>query len=320
MSVTDCKKPVVYIVGPTASGKTGLSVWLAERFRGEILSGDSMQIYASMHIASAAPDRAEMRGVPHHLFEVIPPDVSYSVSRYLEQAGQVIDDMHRRGRLPFVVGGTGLYISSLAEHIDFGEDGDDGSCRRQLEMKAAEVGMEEMYRYLCEIDPESGEKISPNDGKRILRAIEVYQISGKTMSQRVRESRKSGPVYHNLMIGLSYRNRELLYDRINRRVDQMLDNGLLDEAKAAFERGGATAAQAIGHKEFFPYFRGEQTLDQAVERLKMQTRRYAKRQMTWFRRMEQVHWIMMDEDPAPVETAAQLIRTHLHESDWEDVL
>ncbi len=300
-------KPVIYIVGPTASGKTGLSIALAKRFGGEIISGDSMQIYKGMHIASAAPDEAEKDNVPHHLFEFLDASEDFSVAKYTELAGKVIDDIHKKSKLPFLVGGTGLYISSLSENLDFGIDNDDKSLRLKLEEQIASQGLETMYTYLKSIDPQSAEKISPNDKKRILRAIEVYKLSGVTMTQRIAQSKNKGAKYRNLFIGLTYNDRQLLYDRINKRVDIMVEKGLLDEARSAYGKIGGTAAQAIGHKELFPFFKGEMTLDEALEHLKMQTRRYAKRQMTWFRKNENINWIYMDEDVDPLLTAEKLI-------------
>ncbi len=305
-------QPVIYLVGPTASGKTGLSVALAKRFLGEIVSGDSMQIYRDMHIATAAPDLEEMNSVKHHLFEFLSPTESFSVSRFVDLAEKTIDDIHNRDRLPFVVGGTGLYISSLAEHVMFGEEPQDINLRQELYKKADTVGLPKLYEYLCKIDPKAAEKISPNDKKRILRAIEIFEISGQTKSERDYLSKQSGPIFNNFIIGLAYRDRELLYERINRRVDIMLERGLLSEAQKAYGRVEGTAAQAIGHKELFPYFAGEITLEEAVEHLKMQTRRYAKRQMTWFNKMENIHWIYMDEDNDPIKTASIWIEEFLN--------
>lgn len=305
------KKPVIYIVGPTASGKTSFSVELAEKFEGEIISGDSMQIYKGMHIASAAPDEIEKKGIPHHLFEFLEPSEKFSVSQYVKLADKVIGDIHSRGKIPFVVGGTGLYMSALSEHLDFGDDSPTDYIRKNLEKRAEEQGLDVLYRTLTEIDPEAAEKISPNDKKRILRAIEVYEISGKTKTQRDNDSKISGPVYDNLFIGLNYLNRETLYDRINRRVDIMLKNGLLDEARSALDKISGTAAQAIGHKELAPFLKGDMSLEDVTEHLKMQTRRYAKRQLTWFRKKEGINWIFMDEEKNPLDTAVNIINEFL---------
>ena len=305
------KNPVIYIVGPTASGKTSISVELAKKFGGEIISGDSMQIYKEMHIATAAPDESEKQGIPHHLFEFLEPSEKFSVSQYVKMADEVIKDIFSRGKIPFVVGGTGLYMSALSEHLDFGDDSPNEDIRKSLEKRAEEYGLETLYQTLTEIDPKAAEKISPNDKKRILRAIEVYEISGKTKTQRDKYSKISGPVYDNLFIGLTYVNRETLYNRINQRVDIMLENGILEEAGSALGKISGTAAQAIGHKEFAEYLYGNMSLEDAVEHLKMQTRRYAKRQLTWFRRNENINWIFMDEEENPLDTATCIINEFL---------
>lgn len=304
-------KPVIYIVGPTASGKTSFSIDIAKRFNGEIISGDSMQIYKGMHIASAAPDEVEKQGIPHHLFEFLNPDQKFSVCEYVKLANNKIAEIHSRNKLPLVVGGTGLYISALADNLDFECETQASKIREELELQIKENGLFELYEYLKIIDPESAEKISANDKKRIVRAIEIYKISGKTKTQVDEESRKSGAIYSNLFLGLNYLNREILYRRINDRVDIMLENGILDEAKNAFYNISGTASQAIGHKEFFEYFNGNMELNEAVEHLKMQTRRYAKRQLTWFRKNEKINWIYMDGEENPLDLANVLIENFL---------
>jgi len=304
-------KPVVYIVGPTASGKTSFSVELAKRFNGEIVSGDSMQIYKGMHIASAAPDEQEKQGIPHHLFEFLEPDEKFSVYEYVKIAQLVINDIHSRNKLPIVVGGTGLYISSLAENLTFDTEPSDMKIREELESKAINNGLQELYEYLKKIDPVSAQKISPNDKKRIIRAIEIYEISRKTKSECDYASKKNGVIYDNLYLGLTYADRELLYERINKRVDIMHKNGLIDEAKAAYGIVGGTAAQAIGHKELFEFFDGNMSLDDAIEHLKMQTRRYAKRQLTWFRKNKNINWIFMDKEEQPLNLAYEIINKFL---------
>lgn len=301
------KKPVVYIVGPTASGKTGLSIELAKAFQGEIVCGDSMQIYKGMPVATAAPTFDEKQGVPHRLFEFLSPDIPFSVSQYVDMAKEEISNIHKKNKLPFVVGGTGLYISSLADNIEFGAENNDGSLRKELAERAEKEGSDSLYYELERIDPISAGKISIKDAKRIMRALEVYYLSGETMSKRQENSRKAGTIYNNIFIGVNYKDREKLYERINRRVDIMLENGLLEEAKAAYKNCSATAAQAIGHKELFGYFSGEASLEEAVEHLKMQTRRYAKRQITWFSKNENIHWIYMDLEQDPVKTATEII-------------
>ena len=305
-------KPVIYIVGPTASGKTSLSVEIAKRFNGEIISGDSMQIYKGMHVASAAPDEAEKEGVPHHLFEFLNPDQKFSVCEYVKLANKKIAEIHAKNKLPIIVGGTGLYISALADNLDFEYETKASEMREELELQIKENGLLELYEYLKIIDPKSAEKISANDKKRIVRAVEIYKISGKTKTQVDEESRKSGAIYSNLFLGLNYLNREILYKRINDRVDIMLENGLVDEARNAFYNISGTASQAIGHKEFFEYFNGNMELSEAVERLKMQTRRYAKRQLTWFRKNEKINWLYMDTEDNPLNLSIALIEKFLN--------
>lgn len=305
------KKQVIYIVGPTASGKTAISIELAKRFNGEIISGDSMQIYKEMHIASAAPDESEKQGIKHHLFEFLNPTETFSVSEYVKHAKEVIDEIHSKDKLPIVVGGTGLYISSLAENLDFGSEEVDLHLRAELEKYVQENGLLSLYEYLKSIDPETAEKISENDKKRIIRAVEIYKTHGKTKTQMDKDSKKTGAIYDNLFIGLNYADRETLYSRINKRVDIMLENGLVAEAENAYKNISGTAAQAIGHKEFFEYFSGNMTLEDSVERLKMQTRRYAKRQLTWFRKNDLINWIFMDEDENPLEKASEIVKKFL---------
>lgn len=307
-------KPVVYIVGPTASGKTALSVEIAKQFHGEIICADSMQIYRNMPIATAAPTAAEKQGVPHHLFEFLDPAEPFNVSEYCKLAKKTIAEVTARGHLPILVGGTGLYIDAVFDNIDFGNSAENENIRRRLTEFSDQQGTEPLYQRLKQIDPVAAEKININDRKRIIRALEVFSVSGEKISDRVARSKQSGPLYHNLMIGTFYRDRQRLYDRIEKRVDLMLQNGLLAEAKAAYNAPyAATSAQAIGHKELFSVFSGEKTEAEAIEHLKQQTRRYAKRQMTWFSHKEHLKPIYMDEAANPVLTAAEYINEFLKE-------
>lgn len=306
------KKPVIYIVGPTASGKTSFSVEIAKRFDGEIISGDSMQIYKGMHIASAAPDEQEMQGIPHHLFEFLNPVDKFSVCEYVKLANETIAKIHAKKKLPIVVGGTGLYVSSLADNLAFDVETHTSDVRKEIELEIEKNGLQECYDFLKTIDPDAAEKISSNDKKRIVRAIEIYRTSGKTKTQIDIESKKDGTLYDNFFIGLNYFDREILYERINRRVNVMLENGLISEAENAYKNISGTASQAIGHKEFFEYFCGNMELDAAVERLKMQTRRYAKRQLTWFRKNENINWILMDKTENPLDLACNFIEEFLN--------
>lgn len=302
------KIPVIAIVGPTASGKTALGVGVAKELSGEVISADSMQIYNNMPIASAAPTAEETADVKHHLVGFADPNVKFSVAEFVKMASSAAEDIYSRGKVPIIVGGTGLYIDSLLNGITFNDE-DSTDIRLLLEKEAEEQGMDVLLERLRSVDAETAERLHKNDRKRIIRALEVYDLHGKTMTELNRESLQKGRRFDPLILGITYRDREKLYDRINRRVDIMLQNGVLDEARVAFEQGvGNTAVQAIGHKEFFPYFRGEITLEQAIDALKQATRRYAKRQLTWFRRNENTHWIYADETPDTVSKAIEIIK------------
>lgn len=308
------KIKTVFIVGPTASGKTGLGVSLAKKFSGEIVSADSMQIYKGIHIASAAPDKNEMRGIPHHLLEFLEPSDSYSVADYVKAARGVIADITKRGRLAFVVGGTGLYISSLADNTEYTEEETDYELRRSLESRFDEIGAEQMLMELAEFDPDTAARLHPNNRRRIIRAFEVYKTTGKTVTEQNALSHLGEEYIEPLLIGINYRDREKLYERINRRVDIMLESGLLEEAKTAVLQSGG-AVQAIGHKELSGFINGNCSLDEAVENLKRQTRRYAKRQLTWFNRDKRINWIYADETEDLFTEAARLTEDFLQRED-----
>ena len=307
--------PLVVIAGPTGSGKTALSVELARRFDGEVVSGDSMQIYKQMEIATAKPTLEEMRGVPHHLVGFLDCSKPYSVADYVKQASAVIEDIYGRGKLPFVVGGTGLYITSLVDHISFDEIVSDSSLRSQLLDRLNREGGQSLLDELRQFDPETAAALHPNNGNRIVRAIEVYRLTGITMSEHQRRSREKPSPYRLCMIGLTAKNRQVLYDRINRRVDEMMQKGLLEEARRILEIPGLkTAYQAIGYKELAGYFNGTCTLETALEKIKQESRRYAKRQLTWFRRDERIHWLYLDEQSPEqlVQSAERLIHHNLN--------
>lgn len=304
------KIKTVFTVGPTASGKTGLGISLAESFSGEIVSADSMQIYKGIHIASAAPEAQEMRGIPHHLLEFLEPNESFSVAEYVKAAREVIADIEKRGRLPIVVGGTGLYISSLADNTEYTEEETDYKLRQSLENRFDEIGAERMLSELAEFDPDTAARLHPNNRRRIIRAFEVYKTTGKTITQQNALSHSGKEYIEPLLIGINFRDREKLYERINLRVDIMLENGLLEEAKTALSRSGG-AVQAIGHKELSGFIKGECSLDEAVENLKRQTRRYAKRQLTWFNRDKRINWIYADETEDILKEAARLTEEFL---------
>ena len=296
--MTNNKKRVVCIVGPTASGKTALSVALAEHFGGEVVSCDSMQIYRGMDIGTAKPDREEMRNVPHHMLSVANPEENYSAARYVKDAGKITDDILARGKLPIIVGGTGLYVDSLVKGTSFAEYDENTECRRELFDLYEKRGAAYMHSMLRKVDPERAEQIHENNVKRVIRALEVYNMSGKTISSHDDESKKIPPRYDAVYIGLMYENRELLYDRINCRVDEMMTAGHEEEVKSLLSSGiasGTTAMQAIGYKELVAYFEGKCTRAEAVENIKQASRRYAKRQMTWFRRNKSINWIAVDK-------------------------
>ena len=288
------KKTVIVIVGPTASGKTSLSIEIAKKLNGEIVSADSMQIYKEMDIATAKPTAEEMQGIPHHLMSFIEPTDNFSVADFKEKALSAIEDIFARGKQPIVAGGTGFYIDTLIKNTTF-FDFDKSEKRIELSERLEKEGIEKLYDELKTVDPASAEKLHINDVKRILRALEVYYSTGKTITLQAELSHETESEYNWFIIGLTALDREILYDRINRRVDIMLECGLEEEAKIFFssEKSG-TSKQAIGYKELKPYFDGNATLEEAAENLKRETRRYAKRQLTWFRRNPDINWINID--------------------------
>lgn len=276
---------IVVVCGATASGKTRLAIDLAKRFDGEIVSADSMQIYKKLDIASAKPTEEEKEGIPHHLMDFLEPTMPFSVADYLPLAREAIADIHSRGKLPIICGGTGLYINSLVDNIEFDDTGSDPVFREEMKRLAEEQGNGAVLEKLREIDPESAERLHENNLSRVIRALEVYHISGKTMTQVQAESRLKPSPYEACMMMIDYPDREMLYERIDRRVDIMIESGLLEEAAEFFTHDDyVTAAQAIGYKELKAYFDGRAELSECVENLKRETRRYAKRQLTWFKK------------------------------------
>ena len=288
------KPQVIAVVGPTASGKTSLGAALAKALGGEVISADSMQLYEGMDIATAKPAPEEMCGVPHHLIGVVPQTASFSVAQYKALCCQTIDEVLSRGKVPVLVGGTGLYLDTLFYNTTFFDEADT-SFRDVLTNRADTEGIESLLEELRQIDPETAAVLHTADRKRIIRALEVYYATGKTMREQRAASHEEDSPYGFCVIGLTSEDRGYLYDRINRRVDQMVARGLLAEAEAFFRNYPAgTAKQAIGYKELQPYFDGACSLEQALDQLKMETRRYAKRQLTWFRRNKSIHWLMID--------------------------
>lgn len=294
--MAESKIPLTAVVGPTASGKTSLAVELCKRLNGEAVSCDSMQIYKGMDIATAKPTEQEMQGIPHHLIGFLDPEIPFSVAKYCEMAKSAINDIVGRGKSAVLVGGTGLYYSSLVDNIEFLPDETDFEYREELKKKAEMNGAQVLLDELYLIDPESASKLHVNNVGRIIRALEIYHTTGKTITEQNELSKQNPTSFETLTICLDARNRQFLYDRINRRVDVMLEAGLLDEAKSFLSsHAGSTAKQAIGYKELAPFFEGKASLEECVENLKMQTRRYAKRQLTWFRRCENINYIYIDE-------------------------
>lgn len=289
-------QPLICIVGPTASGKTALSIALAKQLDTEIISSDSMQIYRGMDIGTAKPDEAERDGVVHHMFDVADPGEDFSVACYQEMADACAQSILARGKVPIVCGGTGLYLNALIEGNAFSGDDTTSKIRQRYQAIAQERGVHYLHELLRKVDPESAERIHENNVKRVIRALEVYEQTGMTIGAFNAAHKPPKPRYDAVLLALCPTQRETLYDRINRRVDLMMEQGLLEETERLY-RGGllkGTAAQAIGYKELVPYLTGEDTLEQCVEQLKRASRNYAKRQLTWLRRDSRVTWIYYD--------------------------
>lgn len=297
-------KPVVLaIVGPTGSGKTGTAIHLCRHLDAEIVSMDSMQVYRRMDIGTAKPSKAEQLAAKHHMIDVVDPDRLFTVSMYREMACKAIDDILSRGKIPILVGGTGLYLQALSYEMSLGENGADSELRRELNRIALKPGgAQELHDRLAAVDPTSAEKLHPNDTRRVIRALEIFETTGKMKSEQGKEADVEGP-YHVLVYGLSL-PREQMYSRINDRVDEMIAQGLVDEVKALLQEGiepqkEGGAMQAIGYKEIVAALRGEISLDQAIELIKQGSRRYAKRQWTWFRRDQRTQWFDWTEYDTP---------------------
>ena len=294
----DKKIKILAVTGPTASGKTALAIELARRLDGEIISCDSMQIYRGMDIGTAKPTKEELSAVRHHLIDVLPADAPYSCSDYVKDAEEAVEDITRRGKLPIFCGGTGLYLDRFLRGGNDDSAACDENLRAELKAYLDENGVDALYERLVALDSEAAASIHKNNTKRVMRAIEICTVTGEKKSDIDKRNSEIVEKYDHRVITLAFQSRELLYDRIDRRVDQMIAEGLVEEAKrlmadGVFERS-ITAAQAIGYKELFPYLEGRATLDECVDELKRATRRYAKRQITWFSGKDYAHKVLVD--------------------------
>jgi len=299
------------IVGATATGKTETGVWLAKAMNGEIISADSMQIYQKMDIGTAKPTAEEMQGIPHHLIDCIKPNEAYSVARYKTEAFQAIEDILNRQKVPVIVGGTGLYINSLTLPWGFSRKDKDEAIRERLEKESAEGKGEELYQQLESIDPEAAQKIHPNNQRRVIRALEIYYATGKTKTVLDAEEQKIKLPYAYNILGIEM-DRAYLYERINQRIDLMVEAGLIEEVKSLLEAGydeKLISMKAIGYKEFIPYFKKEQSLEETIRILKRDTRHFAKRQLTWFRKDPRIRWFHVDETTDKKTLALAMLRT-----------
>ena len=298
---------IICVAGPTASGKTALAVELAKELNGEVVSCDSMQVYKRMDIGTAKPTAEEMQGIPHHMLDVAQAWEDFSVSRYCNQAAPIVDDIIAQGKTAIIAGGTGLYMDSLIRGNNFAPFPSTG-VREALEARAEAEGIQPLLEELAQVDPESTGRLHPSDRKRIIRALEVYRETGITITEHNRRTREVPPKYRPVWLGLDFSDRAALYRRIDRRVERMLEAGLLGEIRSLLESGipeTCTAMQAIGYKEFLPVLRGERGLCDAAAEVCQSSRRYAKRQLTWFRRNPNMHWIAREEDGAPDEIIRQ---------------
>ncbi|MBE6837634.1 MAG: tRNA (adenosine(37)-N6)-dimethylallyltransferase MiaA [Ruminococcus sp.] len=290
------KQPLIVVVGPTASGKTKLSIELAKEFNGEIISADSMQIYKGMSVATAKPTTEEMQGIKHYLIDFLEPETEFSVADYVTLARKSIEEITAKGKIPIIVGGTGLYISSLVDNVKFDDTRSNTKIRDELYAIAKDKGNHFLWNELLKIDPVTAEKVHENNLSRVVRAIEVFRETGIPISQHKINSRAEESPYEPVMIGLTFKDRDKLYQRIEKRVDIMAEQGMVDEAREIYENHKlSTAHQAIGYKELIPYFENKATLEECLDKIKLETRHYAKRQLTWFRRDERIKWYEIDE-------------------------
>ena len=290
------KQPIIVVLGPTASGKTALAVELAKLYDAEVISADSMQIYKGMDILTAKPTVSEMQGIRHHLIDFLEPEKDFSVADYVRLANNAVNDIASRGKLPVLAGGTGLYINSLIDNIRFDETTGDKEFRYSMFNLAKEKGNHYLWERLLEVDEATALSVHENNVPRVIRALEVYEKTGERLSEHKKASRLEMSRFEPAMIGLTFSDRQLLYDRINKRVDIMISDGLVEEAEDIYKNKALnTAHQAIGYKELIPYFLNKSSLEDCIEKIKQETRRYAKRQLTWFRRDERIFWIEVDK-------------------------
>ena len=290
---------IVCVVGPTACGKTTLGVLLAKKLDGEVVSADSMQIYRGMTIGTAAPTAAEMDGVPHHMIAVADPAEQWSVARYAQAAIPIVDDILTRGKVPILVGGTGLWLDAVVKGHGFAGGHNGGEVRRELQQRLAAEGIGPLLAELRQVDPEAADRLHPSDEKRILRALEVWRETGKTITAHNAETKALPPRYDAVWIGLQFRDRQDMKDLIDRRVDKMAEEGLVEEVQQLLQSGvprDATALQAIGYKEFLAVAEGTATVEEALAEVKLRSRQYAKRQLTWLRKNPDIHWILWEKD------------------------
>ena len=300
---------IICVAGPTASGKTALAVELAKEYNAEVVSCDSMQVYRRMDIGTAKPTAEEMQGIPHQMLDVAEPDAAFSVSRYCRMASPIVDDIVSRGKVAIIAGGTGLYMDSLIRGNAFAPFPSTG-VREKLEAQADAEGMEKIHAWLTSVDPEAAGRLHLSDRKRIIRALEVYLETGETITEHNRRTQAIPPKYNPLWLGLDFADRAQLYHRIDRRVDIMLDMGLIDEIKGLLHSGipeKCTAMQAIGYKEFVDTLQGRGTIAQAADQVRQSSRRYAKRHLTWFRRNQAIHWLTRGEGRVEIITQARQV-------------
>ena len=289
------KIPLIVLMGPTASGKTAMAVEICKKYGGEVVTADSMQVYKYMNIGTAKPTVEEMQGVKHHMIDLVEPTENYSLADYVVSAKAVIEDIHSRGKIPVLAGGTGLYIDTLTDNVELSEGEKDEKLREELTILAKEQGEDKLFEILKEVDPKSCETIHKNNIKRVVRAIEFFKTTGVKQSEHIKNTVRNSP-YDMVKLCLSW-DREILYDRINRRVDIMFDTGLAEEVEMIRKMGvdpANTSMQGIGYKEVFPYLDGYASLDEVKDIIKQGTRRYAKRQITWFKREQNTHYVPAD--------------------------